>query len=573
MNKTTRSYRWHELPKLESTIVNELKSTLQIQPFLARMLARRGITGFESAKAFFNPTLNQLHNPFLMEDMDKAVGRLALAIQRNQRILVYGDYDVDGTTAVALMSIFLQRIGAYFEYYIPDRYKEGYGVSFEGVQYAIDEGFELMIVLDCGIKAIDKISYAQENEVDVIVCDHHTPGSVLPPAYAILDPKKQSCNYPYKELSGCGIGFKLVQGLVDRIGMEEEILHEVTDLAAISAACDIVPLTGENRVLVHHGLHRIQQQPRIGIVKLLGERGQNHSLTVSDLVFGIGPKINAAGRIDHGSHAVELLIETGDVPATHMANQIIENNQYRKDLDQQTTAEALEQVRNYDPQNARHSNVLYDPSWHKGVIGIVASRVIEQYYKPTVIFTKNGDYAAGSARSVKGFNVYEALEECSDCLIQFGGHKYAAGMTIELDQIDAFRLRFEAAVRSRIKPEQLHPLIEIDEELEFSQINRRFLNTLKRMAPFGPGNMKPVFISRGVIDTGKSRVVGEDQTHMKVELEQQGIIHSGIGFGMAEKLALLKNKQPVDVVYAIDENIWQGRSTIQLSVKDIKPAS
>jgi len=572
MNKTARSYRWHLLPKPEVSVVNELKSSLQIQPYLARMLARRGITNFDSAKTFFNPSLNQLHNPFLMEDMDKAVGRLALAIQRNQRILIYGDYDVDGTTAVALMSIFLQRIGAYFEYYIPDRYKEGYGVSFEGVQYAIDEGFELMIVLDCGIKAIDKISYAQENEVDVIVCDHHTPGTELPPAYAILDPKKESCNYPYKELSGCGIGFKLLQGLVDRIGMEEEILHQLTDLTAISAACDIVPLTGENRALAHHGLQQVKHHPRIGVAKLLGDRGESRSLTVSDLVFGIGPKINAAGRIDHGSNAVELLIEKDELQAGHMAEQIIASNDHRKELDKQTTIEALEQVLVHDPKGAKLSNVLYQANWHKGVIGIVASRVIEQYYKPTVVFTKNGDYAAGSARSVKGFDVYEALNECSDCLIQFGGHKYAAGMTIELDQIDAFRLRFEAAVRKRIAPEQLTPLIEIDEELEFNQINRRFLNTLKRMEPFGPGNMKPVFISKAVFDTGRSKAVGEDQTHLKVELEQHGICHTGIGFSMADKLPLFQNKQPVDVIYTVEENVWRGQSSIQLSLKDIKPS-
>ncbi len=572
MSKTTRSYRWQMLPIPPNSVVRELGSSMQIQPHLARMLARRGVTDFATAKEFFNPSLEQLHNPFLMEDMDKAVGRLALAIQRNEQILIYGDYDVDGTTSVALMCIFLRRIGAQFEYYIPDRYKEGYGISFEGVQYAIDEGFELMVALDCGIKANDKVAYAQENDVDVIICDHHTPGEELPSAYAILDPKKSSCNYPFKELSGCGIGFKLLQGLIDRIGMDEIELHKLTDLAAISSACDIVPLTGENRVLVNKGLKQIASFPRPGIAKILGDK-VNKELSVSDLVFGIGPKINAAGRIDHGSNAVELLIEEDDLQAEVMAKLIQESNEYRRDLDQQITAEALAQVPLHDPQGNTKSSVLYDPEWHKGVIGIVASRVIEQFYKPTVVFTRNGDYAAGSARSVRGFDVYEALNDCADCLIQFGGHKYAAGMTIELDQIDAFRRRFDAAVSKRIHSEQLVPMIEIDEELSFDQINRRFLNTLKRMAPFGPKNMKPNFVSRNVRDTGRSRIVGNDQTHLKIDFEQNGITHGGIAFGMADLLPLLQSKESVDVVYTLEENVWNGQVSIQLAVKDIQPSS
>ncbi len=570
MSKSTFSPQWQLKAKPASNIVEKLKAELNISNHLATLIAMRGYHGFNEVKALFNPSLDQLHNPYLMDDMHKAVGRLALAIERNQAILIFGDYDVDGTTAVALLVGFLREIGANFDYYIPDRYSEGYGISYQGVQYAIDEGFDLFIALDCGIKAVEKVAYAMENEVDVIICDHHTPGEVLPPALAILNPKKIGCNYPFKELSGCGIGFKLTQALAEKVGLDDEVFLQNLDLAAISAACDIVPLVGENRVLVHEGIKRIEANPRLGISQLLGDSQTDKSLTVTDLLFKVGPRINAAGRIDHGSGAVELLIAQNDAEALLLATEIEANNDTRKELDRSITEEALAMIDQSEQWKQARSAVLFSPTWHKGVVGIVASRVIETYYRPTIVLTQSDDKVVGSARSVHGFDVYQALCACEDELIQFGGHQYAAGMTLKPEKVESFRARFEQVVSSTITEDQLSPKLSIDMELDFSMLTLSFLNTLKRLAPFGPANMKPVFMTSMVRDTGNSKAVGSDKSHLKVELKQGDVSVQGIAFSMADKLSLLQSGEAVDVAYTIEENIWRGKRTLQLGIKDIR---
>lgn len=574
MSNSSVMYRWQMKPVPNAEKIEELKSALKVEEHLAQMLIMRGIDTFDKAKAFFNPNLEQLHDPFLMKDMDKAAGRLALALDRNERILIYGDYDVDGTTAVSLMCTFLSNIEYHnYAYYIPDRYAEGYGVSYQGVQFAIDEGFDLMVVLDCGIKAIDKIAYAQDNDVDVIICDHHLPDERLPPALAVLDPKRSDCDYPFKELTGCGIGFKLLSALAQKIGIEDKEIYSLLDFVAVSTACDIVPVIGENRALLYQGIQQLERNPRLGFAELLGEKANEKSLTVTDLVFQIGPKINAAGRMEHGSEAVNLLTSNNAIEAKRLAEQITVHNQLRRDYDQGTTAEALEMIAENPLLMAAKSTVVFHPEWHKGVIGIVASRLIETHYKPTIVLTQSGDVAAGSARSVKGFDVHSAIEACSDLLEQFGGHKYAAGLTISLDKIEDFKSKFDEVVSATITDEMLIPTIEIDVELTFDQINRRFYNTLKRMAPFGPRNMKPTFVSHHVRDTGKSKVVGSDQTHLKVSLEQNGVELNGIAFGMADQIHFIQSGEPISVVYTIEENIWNGTSTLQLMVKDIQPTS
>ena len=574
MNNSSVMYRWHLKSKANSDKVVELKSALKIDDHLAQLLLLRGIDTFEKAKTFFNPSISQLHDPYLMKDMDKAAGRLALALDRNQRILIYGDYDVDGTTAVSLMCTFLSNIQYHnYAYYIPDRYAEGYGISYQGVQFAIDEGFDLMVVLDCGIKAIDKIAYAQDNDVDVIICDHHLPDEKLPPALAVLDPKRPDCEYPFKELTGCGIGFKLLSALAQKTGIEDEEIFSLLDFVAVSTACDIVPVVGENRALLHAGIGQLERNPRLGFAELLGDKANEKSLTVTDLVFQIGPKINAAGRMEHGSEAVNLLTSNNAIEAKKLAEQINIHNQLRRDYDQGTTAEALAMITENPALMAAKSTVVFHPEWHKGVIGIVASRLIENYYKPTIVLTQSGELAAGSARSVKGFDVHSAIEACSDLLEQFGGHKYAAGLTISLDKIEDFKSKFDEVVSSTISDEMLIPTIDIDVELTFDQINRRFYNTLKRMAPFGPQNMKPTFVTHHLKDTGKSKIVGSDQTHLKVSFIQNDVELNGIAFGMADKLPFMQSGDDVSIVYTIEENVWNGKSTLQLMVKDIQPTT
>lgn len=536
---------------------------------IASLLIQRGIKDFEQSKAFFRPSLDDLHDPFLMKDMQKAVDRIQMAFEKQEHILVYGDYDVDGTTAVALLSSFLTQTYPNVDIYIPDRYKEGYGVSFAGVDYAQEHNVSLIIALDCGIKAIDKVAYAKEKGIDFIICDHHRPGPEVPDAVAVLDPKQEDCLYPYKELCGCGVGFKLIQALAASSGKTITDLIPYLDLVATAIGADIVPITGENRVLAYYGMLQINTNPRAGFRALTPNLDKDLSMT--DVIFKIAPRINAAGRMEHGSYAVRILVENQLDKATVMAQGIENFNSDRKDLDQEITKAALKQL--IENNEKEHwTTVVYDPTWHKGVIGIVASRLTEVYYRPTLVFTKSGDKLAASARSVKGFDIYNALEACSDCLEQFGGHMYAAGLTMREEQYLPFKEKFETIVRETIDQRLLTPEMKADLSIDFNDITPRFYRVLKQFAPFGPGNSMPVFLSQNLRDTGQSRTVGKDGTHLKISLAQSdGLILDGIGFSMADKLPLLQSDQAVDILYTIDENHYNGTTKLQLIVKDIKP--
>lgn len=561
--------RWviQEVDDVEA--VGRLSTELNINKTLARLLVLRGIKTFDEAKKFFRPDASHLHDPFLMLNMDKAVNRLLDAIETGEKILIYGDYDVDGTTSVALVYSFLKNYYPHIGYYIPDRYKEGYGISTAGIDYAKENGFTLIIALDCGIKSIDKVEYANEHNIDFIICDHHLPGEEVPKAVAVLDPKQEGCNYPYKELSGCGIGFKLMQGYCIKQGIGIEALLKYIDLVAVSIAADIVPIMGENRTLACLGLKKLNTNPIPGLKALLELNKLQKEMTISDVVFIIGPRINAAGRVESGSKAVELLISEHADGAAMPSFDINENNNTRRDLDKSITQSAMEMIQNDDRYTNRRSTVVYSPDWHKGVIGIVASRLIDVYYRPTIVLTQSGDYVAGSARSVKGFDVYEAILACSDLLIQFGGHKFAAGLTMHADKVDEFIARFEEVVSATITEESLTPEIEVDAELNFSDITPKFYDVLKQFAPFGPGNMNPVFLTRNAKDRGYARVVGAD--HLKLDLQQQGsnTIFSAIAFGQGYQLDKIVHKLPFDVCYAIEPNEWQGKVTLQLNVKDM----
>lgn len=540
-------------------------------PVAAALLVQRGLQDPASASIYFRPSLEQLHDPFLMADMLVAVERIERALGENERIMVYGDYDVDGTTAVALVYSFLQRFTGNIIFYIPDRYTEGYGISFQGVDHAAKEGVGLIIALDCGIKAIDKVAYANERGIDFIICDHHRPGEELPAAVAVLDPKRDDCPYPYKELSGCGIGFKLVQGIAQRNGIAPSELEPLLDLVAVSTACDIVPVTGENRVLTHFGLKRVNQEPRPGIKVMMRMANLKRKLGVSELVFSIGPRINAAGRIEHGRQAVELLLARTEAQAEQIGLRVDGNNTARQELDKNITESALEQFERDAHLRDAWSTVVYDGTWHKGVIGIVASRLIEQYYRPTVVLTESQGKAVGSARSVKGFDVYEAISACSDLLDQFGGHTYAAGLTMPLANVAAFRARFEAVVRETIDPALRTPEEEVDAEVHLADLNDRLARILHHMAPYGPGNMKPVFLTRGVVDTGNARIVGED--HLKMTLRMAGASGptiDAIAFRMAGFYEQVKSGEPFSVIHTLEENEWNGRTTLQLNIRDIK---
>ncbi len=565
--------QWQQL-KVNNTKVLSLSNALEIDQVLARLLVLRGIDTFEKAKVFFRPSTQHLHDPFMMKGMQKAVDRIEQAIITGQKIMVYGDYDVDGSTAVSLVFSFLKQHSTQIIYYIPDRYKEGYGLSFMGIEKAKEEGCTLLITLDCGIKAVDKVNKANSLGIDVIICDHHHPPETLPAAYAILNPKQANCTYPYKELSGCGVGYKLCKAIESKIDSPEIPADSLLDLVAVSTACDIVPLTGENRVLVHFGLQKLNTKANKGLTGLLhtSKRNTQKPLSVEDLVFKLGPRINAAGRIAHASKAVDLLINQDLKTAHILAENINEHNQERRALDQKTTLEALDTIHNDPELKSAKTTVLYAEHWHKGVIGIVASRLIESYYRPTIVFTKSGKKAAGSARSVKGYNVYQAIEACSEVLEQFGGHKYAAGLTIKPENIPVFKQQFEAFVHRTILPEQCTPVLDIDAEIEFEKITPKFLRILKQMAPFGPENMKPVFITTGVIDTGYSKCVGADNSHVKFSLTQenaQGIIFSGIGFSMGRHFEYITSGKPFDIVYTLEENYWNGSVNTQLMIKDI----
>jgi len=565
---------WMAKPTPDVTVVEHLKEVLGVDGILAVLLAQRGIRDFESAKVFFRPAYEHLHDPFLMKDMQRAVDRLDHAIRYRENIMVYGDYDVDGTTSVAMVYSFLKKIYSNVDYYIPDRYTEGYGVSYKGIDVAVAGGFKLVISLDCGIKAVEKIKYANSKGVDFIVCDHHYPGSALPPAFAILNPKRADCNYPFKELSGCGVGFKMLQAFAQKNGIRAQEVYEYIDLVAVSIASDIVPMNGENRVLESLGIKKLNENPTLGlksIVKISGIEGsQTH---VDDIVFKIGPRINAAGRMKSGKYAVELLISDQERTAKSAGVEIDRFNTDRKNIDSDITQQARQMLSTDPKQEFRKTTVLFNPSWHKGVVGIVASRLIETYYRPTVILTESNGLATGSARSVEGFDLYKAIDACSDLLENFGGHMFAAGLTMKLDNVETFKRRFEEVVAETISDEQLAPNQLIDAEIEFTDITPKFVRILKQFRPFGPKNMSPVFLTRNVVDTGAAKMVGKCGEHLKLDLKQANhpeIVFPAIGFQLSEYYPIIRSGVSFDICYAIEENTFRGETRIQLQVKGIK---
>ena len=561
--------RWTLKPKPEPNVVESLQKALGVDTIIATLLAQRGIETYEQAKTFFRPNVKDLHNPFLMKDMDKAVDRIETALFNNENILVFGDYDVDGTTSVALMSSYLKTKSNRIATYIPDRYKEGYGVSYMGIDFAHDNNISLIIALDCGVKAIDKVNYASEKGIDFIICDHHRPGAELPKAVAILDPKRDDCDYPFKELCGCGVGFKLVQALASKEGKTVDDLWEYLDLVATAIGADIVPVVNENRALAYLGLQVINSNPRPGI-KAIIEQVKKKELTITDVVFIIAPRINAAGRMKHGNYAVTLLTEPNYEQAKTYAAEINEFNLDRREADQRITEEALVQIIENNEEE-RFSSVVYHESWHKGVIGIVASRLTETFYRPTLVFTKSGDKLAASARSVKGFDVYNALEACSEHIEQFGGHKYAAGLTLKEENYEAFKQAFEDEVSNTIDRNLLTPEIRIDAQIELKQISDKMWRIVKQFAPFGPGNMTPIFMSQNLQDTGYGKCVGEDDKHLRLTVKQTGYEQFvSIGFNLGEKCEIITDKKPFSAVYSIDENHWQGHVSLQLKLKDLK---
>jgi single-stranded-DNA-specific exonuclease len=571
--KPIMQYKWIIKPSGSSEDKEKLISEgLNVSNTILDMLIQRGIKSYKEAESFFNPKLENLHHPFLMKDMDKAINRLENALNNNEKILVFGDYDVDGTTSVAMVYSFLSQISSNIDFYIPDRYSEGYGVSFKGIDYASENGFTLIIALDCGIKANEKVEYANQKKIDFIVCDHHNPGEILPNAVAILDPKREDCNYPYKDLSGCGVGFKLLQALCLNRGISNDKLWDVLDLVAVSIASDIVGITGENRILATFGIKKLKEKPRTGLKALIDIAGHTaEDITISDIVFKIGPRINAAGRIESGRSAVKLLIEENSEFASEMSNKINKHNETRQNLDQIITKEALEMIDGSELLKSRKSTVLFKPDWHKGVVGIVASRVIETWYKPTIILTESNGIATGSARSVDGFDLYQAIDSCSDLLSSFGGHKHAAGLSMKIEDVEKFAERFEEFVCQNITEEQLIPQIKIDHCINLSEITPRFYNTIKRFAPFGPGNMSPVYMSENVRDTGGTRIVGKTEEHLRFEIAgSDNTKFVGIGFGLAHCLNLIKENDTFKICYSIEENDFNGNVSLQLRVRDVK---
>ena len=565
--------RWVIKEKGDTAVVKQLAVTLGISEALANLMVQRKITTPVEALAFFEPDLGYLHDPFLMKDMNIAVERISTAVKKNEKVLVYGDYDVDGTTAVALMYSFLKEQYSNVEYYIPDRYKEGYGVSFQGIDFAFQNNCKIMITLDCGIKAVEKVKYARTKGIDVIICDHHYPGDEIPKALAVLDPKQPGCSYPYKELSGCGVGFKLVHAYSRVHGIPFSDISDYLDLVAVSIASDIVPLTGENRVLAYFGLKQLNESPRMGLREIIREAEVCRTLTVEDVVFKIGPRINAAGRMETGSKAVELLISNDTKIATEISKEINNFNIERRNVDRSITTEAMRMIAEDQRTVNAKTTVLFNPTWKKGVIGIVASRLIETYYRPTVILTESNGFATGSARSVQGYDLYQAIEACSDLLESFGGHMFAAGLTLKKENIRPFMDRFEEFVNNTITEDQLVPRVFVDSELSFSEINEEFYNFLTRFQPFGPENMSPVFVSRNVYDFGTGRMVGSSGEHLKLDLchESTGqIIFPAIAFGQAENFEYIRGGKPIDICYSIEMNEFRGNRNLQLNIKDIK---
>ena len=588
-------YNWsiRHLTAVEQELQQQLERELNISSAAARMLVVRGIQTADEARAFVRPSLDKLHDPFLMRDMDKAVERLHRAIAQNEKILIYGDYDVDGTTAVALMYRFLEGVQSpiadcqspNIDYYIPDRYTEGYGVSTQGIDYAVEQGCKLIITLDCGIKAVEKVAYANSKGIDVIVCDHHTPGDTLPDAVAVLNMKRSDCPYPYKDLSGCGVGFKLAQAYTQRylieakgneaIRLSGERLLPLTQLLAMSIASDIVPITGENRILAHFGIQQLNKAPFTGVSAIMQVAGiEAKKLTINDLVYRIGPRINACGRMKSGRAAVELLLTNDPVFARQQAEEVNQNNEDRRDCDTETTKEALLQLQDDPTYAERRSTVVYAPHWHKGVVGIVASRLTETYYRPTIVLTagENG-IISGSARSVGGFDIYAAIDSCHDLLTNFGGHKYAAGLSMHINDLPAFRERFEAYVAAHIQPNQLQPTLEIEAEIQLGDITKSFYNVLRHLEPFGPGNPRPLFVSRRLINHRDTRAVGKEREHLRLDVTDRQNAITGIAFGRADMAEYIQNGNAVDICYELNENTFNHYTTIQMMVQDIQPCS
>ena len=566
---------WKMREGADDANVRQLSSELGVDPVLAELLVQRGVCTFEQARSFFRPSLDLLHDPFLMQDMDKAVERVRKAVTSGEKILVYGDYDVDGTTAVSLVFSFLRRLTRNVDFYIPERYDEGYGVSYKGIDWAAENGFNLIITLDCGIKANEKVDYAAGKGIDMIICDHHLPENELPKAVAVLDPKREDCHYPFDDLSGCGVGFKLVQAYSQKFDIPFETLIPLLDLLVVSIASDLVSVTGENRVLAHYGLKQLNSNPREGLMAMIQLSGlEPGHLTIDDIVFKIGPRINAAGRMESGRIAVELLTASNAREAIRIGSEINEHNNERKNIDRRITQEALEMVESGRCLSSGKATIVYNPQWHKGVVGIVASRLVEAFYKPTIVFTQSqGGLVTGSARSVHGFDLYDAIESCSDLLENFGGHLYAAGLTLKEENLPAFCERMEKFIAGRIIPEMQTPVVDIDAMLNFSQITPKFLRILKQFQPFGPGNSAPVFRTDNVYDNGMGRKVGAEAGHLKLELIQESHPYhhiSAIAFNMADYFDHIKAGNPIDVCYSIVENYYRGTANTQLRVKDLR---
>lgn len=565
--------KWIIRPSADAAQIAVLAEALHIDPALANLLVQRGVVNYDQAKQFFRPQLEDLHDPFLMKDMDRAVDRLEKAYNNKEHILVYGDYDVDGTTAVALVYSFLQPRFAKVSYFIPDRYKDGYGISFRGMDVAHQMGATLVVALDCGIKAVEKVEYAKSMGIDVIICDHHLPSLEIPDAAAVLDPKREDCSYPFSELSGCGVGFKMLQAYSQRNQIPFSELESLLDLVAVSIASDIVPLVDENRILAHYGLSKINQTPRKGLKAIIDSVRVKGKLTIDDIVFKIGPRINAAGRMDTGNAAVELLVCDDASKAKELAVGINTHNDDRKSVDRVITQEAIQMIETNPEYKSKRAHVLFNPKWHKGVVGIVASRLIETYYKPTIVLTESNGLATGSARSIQGFDLYQAVESCSDLLETFGGHTYAAGLTMKLEHVPVFIERFERYVAEKIRPDMLVPQVDIDAVLDFKEITPKFFRILRQFQPFGPGNMAPVFMSKKAFDSGHARLVGPDDSHLKLDLIQEENPYnplSAIAFSQADYYDHIREGRPVDVCYSISENVYRGTSTLQLRIRDIR---
>lgn len=562
--------RWHILEG-DAAKVSALQAALKIHPILCELLVQRGIEDFDKAKQFFRPSLNDLHDPWRMKDMDKAVARITNAFEQNESIMVFGDYDVDGTTSVATLYQFLKTIGPRIDFYIPHRYREGYGVSKMGIDHAKATGITLIISVDCGIKSTDLIAYAKELGIDFIICDHHLPDAILPPAVAILNAKQLDCTYPYKELCGCGVVFKLITALAQKYNLPESSYLQYLDLVATAIAADIVPLTDENRTMAFFGLQKVNEDPSHGILALLELAKQNSPIRISNLVFAVAPRINAAGRMDDAKKAVQLFVEKDYQSAMAVASLLQQDNLDRREADTTISEEALAEIENDPAQLNKRSTVVFQPHWHKGVVGIVASRLIEKHYKPTIVLTQNGDIVSGSARSVQGFNLYEALHACREHLLGYGGHFAAAGMTLSIDQLENFKVAFEKAVAERITPEQMVPEIQINAILPLDQINMQFFNIISQMEPFGPDNMRPIFLAKNVRDTGYSKLVKE--AHVSFNVTQGKNSVRGIGYNMPDKITIVKSGQPFDIVFQLQLNEWQGTQSVQMQVIDLKTTS